>query len=82
MDAPLVANDGSDWVLFEPTTNTARIVVRIWGTLADGGGVHVIYTGNSAVDEQAGSFMARSSEALFYSPGLETIAGRSYPVLR
>lgn len=62
LDATLVAG-GSDWILFDESTNTAHLDVRTQGRTKDGECVYIHYNGYLQLDDDAQKFMSWSPEA-------------------
>lgn len=62
MNASLVAG-GSDWILFDESTNTAHLDVRTQGRTAAGECVYIHYQGFLKIDEAGQRFMAWSPDA-------------------
>ena len=62
LDATLVAG-GSDWILFDESTNTAHLDVRTQGRTEDGHCVYIHYNGYLRTDEAAKQFRTWSPDA-------------------
>ncbi|PKX89223.1 DUF3237 domain-containing protein [Aspergillus novofumigatus IBT 16806] len=62
LDVTLVAG-GSDWILFDESTNTAHLDVRTQGRTKDGQCVYIHYSGYSKIDEAAQQFRSWSPDA-------------------
>ncbi|KAF4211974.1 hypothetical protein CNMCM8980_001713 [Aspergillus fumigatiaffinis] len=62
LDATLIAG-GSDWILFDESTNTAHLDVRTQGRTKDGECVYIHYKGYLRIDEASQQFGSWSPDA-------------------
>jgi hypothetical protein len=68
LDVALIPG-GSDWILFDPTTNICHLDVRTQATNDAGDNVFVYYHGFLESDHTAADFMGWSSNAKSTKPG-------------